>query len=135
MTAQQKIDMKRLFLVCLTILLLGLMANGSVWAHGRYNFGFNLGYYDPGYYSHFGYGSYGYGDPFFYPPMHMYPPYYPPTVIVPSAPPVYIQSEETRPAQQRTYYWYYCRNPEGYYPYIQQCPEGWLQVAPQPSNK
>lgn len=126
---------KRLFLDCLTITLFGLLVNGSVWAHSRYNFGFNMGYYNPGYYGNYGYGTYGYGDPFFYPPMYAYPPYYPPTIIVPSTPPVYIQNEETRPAQPKTYYWYYCRNPEGYYPYVKQCPEGWLQVAPQPSTQ
>ena len=28
-------------------------------------------------------------------------------------------------------YWYYCANPAGYYPNVQQCPSGWTQVAPQ----
>ena len=27
-------------------------------------------------------------------------------------------------------YWYYCRNPAGYYPDAQTCPSGWLQVVP-----
>lgn len=27
-------------------------------------------------------------------------------------------------------YSYYCRDPVGYYPDIQRCPSGWLQVAP-----
>jgi Spy/CpxP family protein refolding chaperone len=27
-------------------------------------------------------------------------------------------------------YWYYCPNPAGYYPDVQTCPEGWLQVVP-----
>jgi hypothetical protein len=26
-------------------------------------------------------------------------------------------------------YWY-CRNPAGYYPDVQTCPSGWLQVVP-----
>lgn len=38
-------------------------------------------------------------------------------------PPVY----EQQPPQP---YWYYCQNPGGYYPYVQQCPNGWLQVVP-----
>ena len=39
------------------------------------------------------------------------------------------------PAQAREYvqqtdYWYYCTDPEGYYPYLEDCPTGWLQVVP-----
>jgi hypothetical protein len=29
-------------------------------------------------------------------------------------------------------YWAYCQNPEGYYPYVQDCPGGWLAVVPTP---
>jgi hypothetical protein len=29
-------------------------------------------------------------------------------------------------------YWAYCQNPEGYYPYVQECPGGWLAVVPTP---
>ena len=42
-------------------------------------------------------------------------------------PQTYIQQEP--PTQQ---YWYYCQNPQGYYPYVGECPDGWQQVAPQP---
>jgi hypothetical protein len=48
---------------------------------------------------------------------------YPPVVVAP--PPVV--------AQPSPEYWYYCSNPEGYYPYVQQCPGGWQQVTPTPS--
>ena len=48
-----------------------------------------------------------------------YPPYAPP--------PVYGQ-----PETQPQYYWYYCQNPQGYYPYVQQCPGGWQTVVPSP---
>jgi len=34
------------------------------------------------------------------------------------------------PEQQQPYYWYYCQNPQGYYPYIQECPGGWMRVVP-----
>jgi hypothetical protein len=44
-----------------------------------------------------------------------------------SPPPAYI--EQPPPPQ----YWYYCQSPPGYYPYVGQCPGGWLQVAPRPS--
>ncbi|MBI3327102.1 MAG: hypothetical protein HYZ81_10440 [Nitrospinae bacterium] len=30
------------------------------------------------------------------------------------------------------HYWYACDDPQGYYPYIQQCPGGWRPVAPTP---
>jgi hypothetical protein len=30
------------------------------------------------------------------------------------------------------YYWYYCTSPEGYYPYIQECPGTWHAVPPAP---
>ncbi len=32
-------------------------------------------------------------------------------------------------------YWYCCENPEGYYPEVNKCTEGWFQVAPQPPNQ
>jgi hypothetical protein len=41
--------------------------------------------------------------------------------------PVYIQREP--PAE----YWYYCWDPQGYYPYVPECPGGWVKVAPQPN--
>jgi hypothetical protein len=28
--------------------------------------------------------------------------------------------------------WYFCDNPQGYYPYVQQCPGGWKQVPATP---
>jgi len=29
-------------------------------------------------------------------------------------------------------YWAYCQSPEGYYPYVQDCPGGWIRVPPTP---
>jgi hypothetical protein len=101
--------------------------------------GIGLGYYGsratyyrpPVYgYGYGGYGGYGYGG-YGYPAAP-----YPPVVAVPAAPPVYIQQEvaQAQPQAQATNYWHYCRNPEGYYPYVKNCPEGWIQVAPQPAQ-
>jgi hypothetical protein len=43
------------------------------------------------------------------------------------APPtVYIEREP--PGE----FWYYCRDPRGYYPYVAECPGGWVKVPPQP---
>lgn len=43
-------------------------------------------------------------------------------VVIQQSPPVYIQQEP--------YYWYYCTSAQAYYPYVQQCPGGWLKVVP-----
>ena len=62
-------------------------------------------------------------------PYYVYPPA---VVTVPVTPPVYIQQAPPVIQQYPPGYWYYCNNPEGYYPYIQQCPNGWQQVEPTP---
>jgi hypothetical protein len=84
-----------------------------------------------------GYGLSSYAARPSYPPAYSYPPAgygYAPVVSVPAAPPVYIQQGvvQAPPQAQASNYWHYCRNPEGYYPYVKSCPSGWLQVAPQP---
>jgi hypothetical protein len=50
------------------------------------------------------------------------PDYPPPEVVSEQSP------EEVQPYQQELAYWYYCPNPEGYYPYIKSCPNGWMRV-------
>jgi hypothetical protein len=64
----------------------------------------------------------------YYPYWGYYPyywgwPYYPPGAT--QAPPVYSKSEQRQP-----YYWYYCQNPQGYYPNVESCPGGWIPVVP-----
>lgn len=95
---------------------------------------------------HFGGGFHGYrSQPRFgfylgfpmYRPYYSYPyyPVYPPTVITvpPPTPPVYIERSPPPVSQQLpSGYWYYCNNPEGYYPYVRECPYGWRQVDPIP---
>jgi hypothetical protein len=93
-------------------------------------------WYGHGGYGYRGYGHYGhrwgsvvvvprivvpFGVPYVYPPAIVSPP----PVYVQPAPQVYIQP----PPQS---YWYYCDSAQAYYPYIQQCPGGWRQVAPAP---
>ena len=66
-------------------------------------------------------------------PAYPYPyPYYEsPPVVIQQQPPVY---EEQAPQQeQQQYYWYYCRESKTYYPYVKQCPGGWLKVVPTPA--
>ena len=78
-----------------------------------------------------------YYSPYYYPRYYYPPAYYPPAVVVPSPsyPPVYIEQPAAAPAaapsaQSSTAYWYYCRDTQTYYPYVQQCASPWQQVVP-----
>lgn len=51
----------------------------------------------------------------------------PPPVVVTPAP-----SVVGPPAAPPTF-WYYCDHPQGYYPYVPQCPRGWRAVSPTPT--
>lgn len=152
--------MKKTGFVCAAFVLLETISAGQAWAdrvgprrHGHTHnpgfalglgvlTGYGLGYYGrapyfPPYYRHgpgYGLGMYGYPSYGFVPWYGFTPGYaYPPVVAVPSAPPVYIQQPQAiQPQPQADNYWHYCRNPEGYYPYVKSCPDGWLQVSPQP---
>jgi hypothetical protein len=99
----------------------------------RVHFGVNVGV------GH-GYWGHGYWGPRYWGPRYWGPrvwwgpsvwwgaPYYY------SAPPVSVQQppvyEQPAPPPEEPQYWYYCQNPQGYYPYIQQCPNGWMKVVP-----
>lgn len=99
----------------------------GIGGYGYSSSGFWGNYYGQGFYSPYGYRAYSYADPF-YRPYYTYPP----AVTAPARPPVYIQQQEPKLARPKTNYWYYCQNPQGYYPHIKECPGGWTQVAPQP---
>ncbi len=131
--------MRNIKLMYLAVALIAILTSNSLWAHNSHShsyYSIGLDYYGSGFYGGYGYGGYGfgrygwggYGYPFYYP---LY--YYPPTVIMPTKPPVYIQ--QAQPVQPQTSYWYYCQDPDGYYPYVRNCPGGWLQVAPQPPGQ
>lgn len=96
--------------------------------------GFGSPYYGyPGYYGFPGYGyGYGYGG------YGGYGVYAPRTVIVtaPAAPTVYVEQGTAAfsgPASDGN--WYYCHNPDGYYPYVKQCAENWQRVPAQPASR
>jgi hypothetical protein len=93
-------------------------------------------YHDHGDYH--GHGHVGIGfvfNPFWFGPQYYPPYYYPPAVVtVPATPPVYIERSDVQTAPPARSYWYYCENPQGYYPYIKQCPGGWQPVSPQPPS-
>jgi len=83
----------------------------------------------PGYYPGPYYYPRSYYSPYYYPPY-----YYPPAVVnYPAAPSEYVEREEAaETAPQTSDSWYYCADPQGYYPYVKQCPGGWQAVSPQP---
>lgn len=132
----------RRFLTGLLLAAVAGLCASPVWArdHGGYG-----GHHHGGGHDHFRFGLYM-GDPFYSVPYrYAYPypyygPYYsPPTVITvpqPAPPPVYIQQSPPPASQQAlpSGYWYYCRDPEGYYPYIKACESGWEQVPPTPAD-
>lgn len=60
--------------------------------------------------------------PYWYPPHYPYYPYEPVPVV--AEPQTYI--EQSGPS-----YWYYCEAAKAYYPYVRECPGGWLTVQPQ----
>ncbi len=145
--------MKQITLICVVIVLI---ASNPVWARGGWNGGYG-GHYGGGWGRHYGghygggwgghYGGYygyglglgllglGYGLGSYYGGDYYGRGYYnyPSTVItVPVAPPVYIQQTAPAVQQNPAGYWYYCNNPQGYYPYVKQCPNGWQQVEPTP---
>ncbi|MGE5493301.1 MAG: hypothetical protein ACM31P_18740 [Actinomycetota bacterium] len=111
--------------VALLLVGMAVAAASPAWAHGgsrhhgsRVGVGISIGaplwpWYDP-----------------------FYRPYYPPAVVaVPVAPPppvVYIEQQAEIPPPQS--YWYYCNSSRTYYPYVQQCPEGWQKVMPRPPS-
>ena len=139
--------------------LTAALATSTAWAHRGYGYGNGNGYghhYHGGgrvglfiggpvlgfpYYGYpaYGYPAFGYG--YGYPPYGYYGPAT--TVITtPAAAPVYIEQSSAAnnvgaypsgPASDG--YWYYCSNPDGYYPYVKQCANGWQKVPPQPGNR
>jgi hypothetical protein len=76
-------------------------------------------------------GRYGWwwfvgGGWYFYPqPVYPYPTYVPPAVVVQQPPPT---PQGLPPAQN----WYYCDNPQGYYPYVASCNGPWRPVPTSP---
>lgn len=70
---------------------------------------------------------------------YWYGPGYTTVVPVPTQPPVYIERgpDEGAPVPQAAApgqgWWYWCSDPQGYYPEVRECPDGWQPVAPQPS--
>ena len=85
-------------------------------------------------------GRYAWGPrPWWGPAWYGYPAYpyayspyaYPPAVVVQPNPQTYIQQAPPAAGQpQGPSYWYYCAGSKSYYPYVGECPEGWMTVVP-----
>lgn len=57
-------------------------------------------------------------------------------ISVPAEPLVYIErGDAAAPPGSEVGYWYHCPSPEGYYPYVNECPGGWRKVDPQPPSE
>ena len=59
----------------------------------------------------------------------------PAPVVVQQQPAEYVEQQQVAPPQGLDpNYWYYCQNPAGYYPYVQNC-DSWQQVNPTPPQQ
>ena len=93
---------------------------GGGWHGGGYRGygGWYGGWYGPGLGIYLGGPAYWGAWP--YPYYGAYPAYYPYAVYGSDEPTVYVEpQQEAAPAA--AYYWYYCTDPAGYYPYVQNC--------------
>ncbi len=103
--------MKRFIRIILTMSVLLMAACLPAHAHG-WHMGGGM-YVGPGWW----------GSPYQY--------YYQPPVVIEQQPDTYTYQapqEDEEPT-----YWYLCKDPEGYYPYVKECPNGWLKVVPPPN--
>lgn len=113
--------MKKIVLIALTAIALMLAGSSPGDAfrgggHGHFGHGGHVGVFIGG----------PVWDPWWWGPSY-YPYYSAPPVIVQQQPETYIQ--QPPPAEEQSY-WYFCREPEGYYPYVKKCPKGWMKVVP-----
>lgn len=78
-------------------------------------------------------------------PWHWHPRWYyapPPVIYYPApvyraSPPVYVERDDTPPAEAGDTppaYWYWCADAGKYYPYVKDCPGGWRKVPAQPAR-
>ena len=74
--------------------------------------------------------------PYYGPPYYYAPYYYPPAVVAPAYPPAYVEqgAVQAAPPQAQGNWWYYCEDVKNYYPYVRECPGGWVRVPPQPPS-
>ncbi len=112
----------------------GWTGHHTAW-HGYYG-GYHGGHYGGHYWGpHFYWGGSFVLGPWWYP----WYPYYGYGYAAPyygyAAPRDYAQQPQVYvdPQQTQQNYWYFCQDPQGYYPYVKNCPGGWMKVTPQPA--
>ena len=93
-------------------------------AHVHWSVGIGIGV--PGYWGGPDYWGPGYWGPGWWPAPSYY--YAPPTVVVPAYQPPVVYEAPRPLGPPPESFWYYCRNPAGYYPSVPDCPEGWPPV-------
>jgi len=111
--------------VVLALLLAGALP-GQAFDRGHWGGGWRGGVWiGPGW----GWDPWLWGPPYYYSPYYGgYNPYYEaPPVVIQQQPQQYVQPV---PQQEEQSYWYFCSDPQGYYPYVKKCPTGWMRVLP-----
>src|SRR5580658_1144994 len=108
------------------------MAYGH-FVHGRVGVGVYIGG---------GWGPWYYPYPYYYGAYAPYAPYYPYSPyfyggyggygVAPAGPTQYVEQGQQTAPQAPSGSWYYCNDPQGYYPYVQQCRISWQRVSPTP---
>lgn len=121
----------RIIIATLVVLLVGSMPGTNADAR-RSGYG---GHGGGGYGPHVGIGLWlgpgwwpGWWGPHYY-PSYYYPYYQEPPIVIQQQPEEY---EQPAPQEGQPVYWYFCKEPQGYYPYVKQCPSGWMKVVPTP---
>jgi hypothetical protein len=112
--------MKKIVVVIILAVSLSLALGSVAGAYPR-------GWHGGPYWGWYGFGPW-WGFPYAY-PYYGYP-YYPYAYTYPE----YQPAAPSAPSESQPFYWYYCRDPQGYYPYVQSCHGGWTQVVPKPSH-
>lgn len=125
--------MKKVIYILVVLFVVVFAITLPVYAHGhgyvRGGIWIGPGWWGPwwGGYPYGGYGAYPYGYS-----GYPYGYYSSPPVIIEQQSPAY---EQQIPQQdEQPYYWYFCSESKAYYPYVKQCPGGWLKVVPSPQT-
>jgi len=66
------------------------------------------------------------GQPYYVDPIYVSPP------VVSIPPPPQGGSQVSALGMPGSEWWYFCKDPNGYYPYVRECQSGWEKVSPTP---